>query len=250
MQLLVGSRDGNPAQRGALAGTALSFVTQAVGGGTSGTATLLGQPLTFRIDGGSINAASLSFLASGIAAPGALASVISLAGGNTTLTGAFNFTTPGTLTAAMASANVFSDTATISAGGWLSGIVPAGLAGTLQGTTSVSLTTGADIFGNFSVDTGGSLALTAGGRVRLDNLTAGGALSVNVGTTVLLGNLASGSTVSVTAPGNVSVGNVTSIGDTTLTSGAALACGRRHQPPISAAARHRQPDAFGQRGGR
>lgn len=225
VQLLVGSRVGNPAQRGTLVGAALSFATQAVGGGTSGTATVLGQPLTFRLDGGSINAASLSFLASGTAAPGALPSVISLAGGDTTLTGAFDFTTPGTLTAAMAGANLFSDTAAISAGAWLSGIVPAGLVGTLQGTTSVSLTTGTDIFGNFSVDTGGSLALTAGGRVRLDNLTAGGALSVGAGTTIALGNLASGSTVSVTAPGDVSLGNVTSIGDTTLTSGAALAAG-------------------------
>ncbi|WP_298290836.1 hypothetical protein, partial [Novosphingobium sp.] len=225
VQLVVGS--GPAGQQGRLVATSAVFSAAAQGGagGSTGTATILGHPLAFRVNGGTVDATSLAFSASGTASAAAPSSTISLAGGNTTLTGTFNFITPGTLTAALSGADLLSSAATVSASDWLEGLVPAGSAGTIRGTTSVSLSTGGDLFGNLSAQTDGSLALGAGGRVRLDNLTAAGSISVNAGTTVSLGNLSAGSTVSVTAPGNVSVGNVTSIGDTTLTSGAALTAG-------------------------
>lgn len=226
-QLVVGSRAGHPDQRGTLTGAALSFTAQSQGGSGSaiGTAANLGRPLAFLLDGGSINASSLSFASSGTTASGAPPSEISLAGGNTTLTGTFSFITPGTLTAALSGADLLSNAATISASNWLEGPVPPGSAGTIRGTTSVVFSTGGDLFGNLSAQTDGSLALGAGGRVRLDNLTAAGSISVNAGTTLSLGNLVAGSTVSVTAPGNVSVGTVAAVDDVGLASGAALSAG-------------------------
>lgn len=226
-QLIVGRRAGHPDQRGTLSGAALSFTAQAQGGSGSaaGTATNLGRPLAFLLDGGSVNASSLTFAASGTTASGAPPSAISLAGGNTTLTGAFSFITPGTLTAALGGADLLASSATVSASDWLEGLVPPGSAGTIRGTTSVVFSTGGDLFSNLSAQTDGSLVLGAGGRVRLDNLTATGSISVNAGTTLSLGNLSAGSTVSVTASGNVSVGTVAAGGDVALTAGAALSVG-------------------------
>jgi filamentous hemagglutinin family protein len=169
-------------EAGSLTGTNLQFRTFIAGGsgGTVGAATLLDQPISFRLNGGSISAGQLSFQATGSAASGALPSVIALSGGNTTLTGDFVFDTPGTLTATFDGADLRSANAAIAASNWLPGTAPAGTPGTLFASGSISLLSAGDIFGNLSVDSGAALAIAAVGRVRLDNLTSLAARSPQV----------------------------------------------------------------------
>ena len=221
------SRTGQPGQKGALQAGALTFLASAETGkgGTAGTATILGAPLGWQVDGGRIDAASLDFLAVGTPAPAALPSKILLVGGNTALTGDLSFVTPGQLTVTLDGADVRSVNAAISASDWVPGVVPAGTAGTLFGSGSVSLTTGGDLFGHLSVDSGAALNLGATGLVRLDNLTALNGINVNGGTAVSLGNVTAGGTVSIAAPGDIAVGNVRAGGLAVLGSGAALSSG-------------------------
>lgn len=212
---------------GRINGQAMTLSANASGGtgATTGTASILGHPLLWQTNGGSLGADSLAFSTAGTAAAGAPASTIALKGGNSVLTGGLSFTTPADFTATLDGTDVSADTVTISAGNWLPGVAPAGAAGTLSGTTSVSLTTGADLFAHLSASSGGALTLTAPGRVRLDDLTSLGAVGVTAGTTVSLGAIRAGGDVTVSAPGAVGVGTITATGAATLTSGAALATG-------------------------
>lgn len=212
---------------GRINGQAITLSANASGGTgvTNGTASILGHPLIWQINGGSLGADSLAFSTAGTAAAGAPASTIALKGGNSVLTDTLSFTTPADLTATLDGADVSADTVTISAGNWLPGVVPAGAAGTLSGRTSVSLTTGADLFAHLSASSGGALTLTAPGRVRLDDLTSLGAVGVTAGTTASLGAIRAGGDVTVSAPGVVGVGTITATGAASLTSGAALATG-------------------------
>ncbi|KPF88866.1 hypothetical protein [Novosphingobium sp. AAP93] len=209
---------------GTLSATSLNFSAAATGGmgGTTGTATVLDQPLSFLQSGGAINAVSLDFTSAGTAASGALPSVIALGGGDTTVTGDFNFVIPGTLSATLDRANIRSVNALISAADWLPGAAPVGAPGTLFGSGSVALLTGGDLFGHLSADSGSALTLSAPGLVRLDNLTSAGSVFVTAGTTVSLGNILAGGAISVDAPGNVSVGASTATDAVSLNSGAAL----------------------------
>jgi hypothetical protein len=212
---------------GRISGQTMTFSANATGGtgATAGTASILGHPLTWLLGGGSINASSLSFTSAGTAAAGAPASTIALAGGNSVLTGGLTFNTPADLTATLDGADVSTGSATISAGNWLPGAAPAGTAGTLSGTTSVSLTTGGDLFAHMSARSGGALTVSAPGLVRLDDLTSLGAVGVAAGTSVSLGAIRSGGDATVDAPGNISVGTVSAVGAALLTSGAALTTG-------------------------
>ncbi|MFM9934830.1 MAG: beta strand repeat-containing protein, partial [Novosphingobium sp.] len=227
VRLVVGNRTGHADQKGQLTGAALEFSAGASAGkgATQGTATNLGHPLTFLLDGGAIDATSLDFAGRGVSAALAPPSVIDLAGGDTTLTGAFRFVTPGTLAAALGGADVFSDTALVSASDWLPGAAPAGPSGTIHGTTGVSLLTSGNLFAFLSAETGGSLALTASGLIRLDALTATGSITVNAGTSLLLADVTAGGDASLVATGTVGLGNVGAGGDAVLTSGGALAAG-------------------------
>ena len=220
---------------GSLEGTDLLFRATSEGGkgGSDGPSTLLGQPLRYLLDGGTVSAGNLDFRAAGTPSSGAAPSVIALAGGNTTVSGAFYFETPGTLSTTFDGADVLSADATISADAWLPGAAPLGTPGTLFGTSSVVLLSNGDLFGHLSVNSGAALAIGATGLVRLDNLSAAADITVTAGSTVSLGNLAAGSpaslalpgNVSVGAPGNVTVGTVSATGAVSLQSAAALVAG-------------------------
>ncbi len=227
VRLDVLSRAGQPAQKGILVATDLTFLAAAETGkgGTSGNSTILGHPLVWGMNGGTINAANVSFLATGIPATGAPPSDIALVNGTATLTGDLSFVTPGVLSATLDGADVSAANVTMTATDWVEGLVPSGTPGTLLGSSSVTLTTGNDLFGHFSVNSGSALSLIAAGLVRLDNLTAVGDIGVNAGTTVSLGNVKSGGGVGIAAPGNVTVGTVSAGLDAALNSGAALVTG-------------------------
>lgn len=212
---------------GKVTGQAITLNANATAGkgATSGKATILGHPLTWLLGGGSVNATSLTFTATGTGAGDAPASLIALTGGDTVLTGDLNFDTPADLTATLDGANVSAVSGTIGAGNWLPGAVPAGTAGTLFGTTSVTLSTGGDLFAHLSANSGGALTLTAPGLVRLDNITASGDASVTAGTTVALGNVQSGGNLKINAPGNIAVGDLTATGSVSVGSGAVLTTG-------------------------
>lgn len=224
VKLEVGSRDGHADHTGRVGGTSLSFSASAEAGkgGASGTATVQGHPLTYLLDRGAIDADSLDFTAAGTIGTGFPPSVISLTGGNTTLGGAFTFVTPATVTATLDRANLNAASVLISASDWLPGIAPEGPVGTLRGLTSVTLTTGKDLFGHLSVRSGANLALVAGGLVRFDNLTAQADIAVNAGTTIALGDILAIGSVAVAAPGNISVRAVEAFTDVALLSGGAL----------------------------
>ena len=215
----VASRTGHADQQGRLTGGALVFSSGATGGLealTVGTGSLLDHPLTFSVAGGTVNATSLDFSAAGAAVPAVAPSVIALSGGDTTLTGAFSFLTPGTLTAALGGADLFSDTALISAGNWLAGPAPAGVSGTVHGTTSVTLLSGDDLFAFLSVQTGASLALTTPGLIRLDDLTATGTVTANAGTNLQLGNVSAGQSAQLNGKGRITLGGDVVAGDAVL----------------------------------
>lgn len=227
-RLEVGSRSGQPAQKGALVAADLTFSASAETGkgGTPGNATVLGRPLAWRMSGGTIDAGNMSFLAVGTPTATAPSSDIALAGGNTTLTGDLSFVTPGTLTASFDAADVRAVNVTLTAADWLEGLVPAGAAGTLFGSGSVALGTSGNLFGHLSANSGGALSLTsAAGLVRLDDLTAVGDIDVTANTTVTLGNVQAGGSALITAPGNVTVGNVGAAGSATVSSQASLVTG-------------------------
>lgn len=189
---------------------AMSFTANGAGGtgATPGTASSLGHPLTWLLNGGSINAASLSFNTVGAPVGDAPASTIALTGGDTALSGDLVFNTPGDLTATLDGANVTSVNATIAAGDWLPGDLPGGAVGTLTGSTSVSLTTGVDLFAHMSVNSGGALTLSAPGFVRLDNLTSLDSIGVTAGSTVSLGAIQASDSVRINADGTVDAASI------------------------------------------
>ncbi|MBU6394883.1 MAG: hypothetical protein KGQ75_09950 [Sphingomonadales bacterium] len=217
VQLEVGSRSGQPAQEGALVAADLTFLASAATGqgGTPGNATVVGHPLFWGLKGGTITAGNVSFLATGTPAANADPSLIALIGGSATLTGDLSFVTPGALRMTLDGANANTVHAAISAADWQEGILPSGITGTLFGSGSVTLTTGQDLFGHFSINTGGTLAIDAPGLVRLDNLTAAGDLGVTAGATVRLGALKAGGRTSIIAPGNLTLGTLDA-GDSVL----------------------------------
>ena len=212
---------------GQLFGQTIAFSANASAGlgAIPGTATILGHPLTWLISGGTVNADSLTFTASGTVAGDSPPSVIALRGGDTILTGNLVFNTPGDLSATLDGADVSAIAATISAGNWVPGAAPAGAAGTVFGSSSVTLTTGGDLFAHLSASSGSALTLSAIGRVRLDNLSAAAGVAVAAGSTISLGDILAGADVAIGAPGNVAVSDLTASGGIALNSDAALTSG-------------------------
>lgn len=227
-RLEVGSRSGQPAQRGALVATDLTFLASAETGkgGTPGNATLLGHPLTWVMNGGTIDAANLTFSSVGtdLAAP---PSLISLANGSTQLTGALTFNTQGTLTATLDGADVRTRDSDIRSADWILGAAPAGTPGTLFATNSFAISSGDNLLARLSINstnspvfgyvrdvrldditTDGNIGLPAVRNAQLGNLTAQGSVVVAAQQSVVTGNVRAGTTVNLGANINVTAGSV------------------------------------------
>ncbi|MBB3860732.1 hypothetical protein GGQ88_002001 [Novosphingobium hassiacum] len=216
---LVTNRFNQPTQRGTLIATDLQFASVATGGAgsTAGTSTTLGNAGGLRAISSNISAGNVTFVVQADAqATGALPNAIALTDSTATFGGAFSFVSTSDLSLTLDQSNLTAAQIGITASNWVLDPVAPTTVGTLQGTNTLSLSSGLDLVAYASIVSNGSLSLAAFGKIDLGSLTAASFVDVMAGSSLTLDDITAGDSIDLSALGLITTGNLNSATSITI----------------------------------
>lgn len=211
--LLVTNRFNQPGQRGSLQAAGLSFSASGSGGsGTiNGTSTIANNATRIEVVNSDFVGTNLLMIADADAVS-ALAAPDSMLmmNGSANLSGTLAITTPNAFSLTLDNAGATAGTVMISAGNWIGKGQGTATPGTLTGTSLLNLSSGLDLVADASLQSDEDIFLTAQGRIGLGTVRTLGDMSAVAGSAIVMGDVAATGAIGVSASGNAMLGDLSS----------------------------------------